>query len=190
MKFLTVPFLALALIGCAQGPGEPVWAEQDVLSIGDSISIGYQPFIANSVHNPGNASTATHTRDRVEQWLGGKMYRTIVFNNGLHDVMYNLGKVDEHAAEYKQSLEATADIILKHTPNPIFVLSTHCRDADYGAWNADTIQYNQMAREIMARKGIRVVDLWTLSLSLTTTDGVHYDEASYRVLADEVSRAL
>ena len=68
---------------------------KNVLIIGDSISIGYTPYIVKALqpdvyveHNEGNGGSTVRGIQKVEQWIGGKQWDVILFNFGLHDLVY------------------------------------------------------------------------------------------------------
>ena len=66
-----------------------------ILIIGDSISIGYTPFVremfqgrAEVVHNPGNAQHTGTGLEKIDSWLGDGNWDAIHFNWGLWDLCY------------------------------------------------------------------------------------------------------
>jgi len=66
-----------------------------VLIIGDSISIGYTPFVkeyfrdkANIIHNPGNAGDTGRGLKNIKDWVGDEEWDIIQFNWGLWDLCY------------------------------------------------------------------------------------------------------
>ncbi|HWS00574.1 MAG TPA: hypothetical protein VN249_08145, partial [Prolixibacteraceae bacterium] len=69
--------------------------EKNVLIIGDSISIGYSPFVEKALapdilvtHNPGNGGSTRRGLDSLDVWLNHKKWDLITFNFGLHDMIY------------------------------------------------------------------------------------------------------
>ena len=66
-----------------------------ILIIGDSISIGYTPFVINHFsdraivkHNPGNAQHTGTGLKKVKEWIGDEDWDVIQFNWGLWDLCY------------------------------------------------------------------------------------------------------
>ncbi len=64
--------------------------KQNILIIGDSISIGYTPLVekyfadkATISHNPGNAQHTGTGLDKIEEWIGSGKWDIIQFNWGL-----------------------------------------------------------------------------------------------------------
>src|SRR5690606_3837208 len=69
--------------------------KKKVLIIGDSISIGYFPFVKDAlkeeayvVHNPGNSQHTGTGLQRLDEWLGTTKWDVIHFNWGLWDLCY------------------------------------------------------------------------------------------------------
>ena len=67
----------------------------NVLIIGDSISIGYTPFVSKLlsekaiVTRPGeNCGPTERGVAKLDKWLGDKTYKVIYFNSGLHDLKH------------------------------------------------------------------------------------------------------
>ena len=66
-----------------------------ILIIGDSISIGYTPFVKENLiekaivkHNPGNAQHSGTGLKKVKEWIGDEDWDIIQFNWGLWDLCY------------------------------------------------------------------------------------------------------
>lgn len=69
--------------------------EPAILIIGDSISIGYTPFVkehfrgkATILHNPGNAQHTGTGMEKIDEWLGDEKWDIVQFNWGLWDLAY------------------------------------------------------------------------------------------------------
>src|SRR6476661_7593001 len=93
---------------------------KNVLIIGDSISIGYTPFIQSTLtsvnieHNPGNGGSTVRGVQSIEKWLGDREWDVIMFNFGLHDMVYKdslnkydvaNGKIAVPLEEYRKNLQ-------------------------------------------------------------------------------------
>ena len=66
-----------------------------ILIIGDSISIGYTPYVqemfqgrAEVVHHKGNAQHTGTGLEKIDEWLGNESWDLIHFNWGLWDLCY------------------------------------------------------------------------------------------------------
>lgn len=182
--FSLLILIAMASIGCA---GSGPTRSPSVIVMGDSISIGYTPYLApKAVHTPGNAQTAAHTLANAETWLEGQ-YDTIIFNNGMWDANFD---IDAHAGEYRSNLSQIAQIVKRHTEHPVFILTT--RSLAGAVHNASIDRLNMIASEVMAQNGIEVINLNDVSASLTAEyiDPVHMTEDGYRALAQAINTSL
>lgn len=183
MKLLAL-LLTLLSLGCSQQSS--IESTLTVLVMGDSISAGYMPLLSvPATHTPGNARTAEYTAENVQSWLNGSYYSVIVFNNGLHNA-FGGPMTPERALSYRQSLEYTANVVSLHADRPIFVLTTA---ALIMADNASIDILNTIATEVMQAKGIEIVDLHAVSLTLTNeySDGLHFTQTGYSVLATAIN---
>ena len=77
----------------------------NVLIIGDSISIGYTPFVSKLlsekaiVTRPGeNCGPTERGVAKLDKWLGDKTYKVIYFNFGLHDLKHVVDPVTKAAS--------------------------------------------------------------------------------------------
>lgn len=180
----------------------------NVLIIGDSISIGYTPFVKNAlegrahvVHNPGNAQDTGVGHENLEAWLGDTDWDIIQFNWGLWDLCYrnpnsknygNLDKVDGQLTttleKYKENLDSIVQILNASTnAKLIFVTTTYVPDNEPGRYKEDVLNYNNAAGEVMKRNGILVNDIYNKSISIHNkfrkdTNNVHYTNEGYSEL--------
>ena len=73
--------------------------------------------------------------------------------------------------QYKINLNKILDIMVQHNIKPIFVTTSPIDDerhkrVAFRRYNADVLKYNEAANEVMAERGIPVIDLYTF------TDGI------------------
>lgn len=181
----------------------------NVLIIGDSISIGYTPWVkkalagkANVAHNPGNAKHSEVGLKDLEAWLGDVKWDIIQFNWGLWDLCYrnpnskNYGHLDKTNGQlttslekYKENLDSIVQILQTlTTAKLIFVTTTYVPDNELGRYKGDAIKYNNAAKEIMERHGIKVNDVYFESVSIHNkfcrdTNDVHYLDEGYHELS-------
>ncbi len=112
-----------------------------VLIIGDSISIGYTPFVKEAlkddaivVHNKGNAQDTGTGLKRLDEWLGDKKWDVIQFNWGLWDLCYRHpestvqghrdkinGELTTTLENYSKNLEVLVGRLQKTNAKLIFV---------------------------------------------------------------------
>lgn len=188
---------------------------QKVLIIGDSISIGYFPFVKTSLkaqaevyHNAGNAQSTANGLKKLSAWLAEDEWDIIQFNWGLWDLAYRvpaekgpgkldkqLGKLTATPQQYRKNLEALVDILKTTKAKLVFVNTTYVPADEPGRHSSDAEKYNKIALKIMREHGIPVNDLYTPSVKIHRefglgADNVHYTEAGYRALSKHVSSCL
>lgn len=160
-----------------------------VLILGDSISIGYTPFVrATMKQNTDvvrpmfnrtkveNCAGTTYGVGRIDEWLnlGGGDFDVIHFNWGLHDLKHVDAKTNKNSndpqAPHQASPEAyekqLREIVakLKQTgAKLIFATTTPVPEGGVKPFRdpADVEKYNQIARKIMQENNIQVNDLYS-----------------------------
>ena len=169
-----------------------------MLVIGDSISIGYTPFLVPEfptlqvVHNPCNAMTSDYTRDHIASWLATRpSFDVITFNNGMWDINeWCQVPLDR----YKANLVKIAEAVKAKTAHPYFVLTTQVPNGANGRTDARAIAYNAAAVEVMNAEGIPVIDLHTYSATFpelhVDPTNVHWTDQGSRNLADFIVAAI
>ena len=209
-QFRVASFLVLAFLCFAAKP----YQGKSVLIIGDSISIGYTPFIKTALspnvevaHNPGNGGSTLRGMESMDKWLDNRDWDVILFNFGLHDMVHkdSSGKYDVvngtiavPLKEYRKNLEAIADKLNETTAKVIFVSTTMVPEGASGRKTASVPAYNEVALKVMKKKNIQVVDLYQPSLEIHPNNSkpkdVHYTPKGYELLAEilvkEIKEAL
>jgi len=196
-QFRVASFLVLSFIFFAAKPYEVKRV------LGDSISIGYTPFIKTALspnvdvaHNPGNGGSTLRGLESMEKWLDNRDWDVILFNFGLHDMVHkdSSGKYDVvngsiavPLKEYKKNLEAIADKLNETTAKVIFVTTTMVPEGASGRKTPSVPEYNEVALKVMKKKNIQVVDLYQPSLEIHPSNSkpkdVHYTPKGYELLA-------
>lgn len=201
---------ALSLIGCqthkidnACGYNiEPSNSMGSILVIGDSISMGYYSTVHEElssyevIHNPCNGRNSRYGLAKLDEWLGARpSWQAITFNHGIWDTTH----VDGYywwlePEEYRSNLTQIAMKIKAKTANPVFVLSVEVPACLPKHNNADIVRYNQIAIDVMAKQGIPILDLYSVSLPLASHHQgpceVHFDNYGYNQLGLSVSNYL
>lgn len=175
----------------------PYWTEVDnpalprVLLMGDSVSIGYGPFVrrelegvANVHRVPANCgATKTALSDYgLARWLKeGEKWDLIVFNHGLHDAAYRFengldkDKDGRYASpalgckpyvsveEYEKNLQTIIGVLRQTGARLVFATTTPIPNslADKYVENSE-LPYNEVAKKVMQAENIPVVDLWSV----------------------------
>lgn len=184
--------LALALPLAAQSPR--------ILIIGDSISIGYTPFVtkalegqATVVHNEGNAAHTGNGVAKLDEWLGNGQWDVIHFNFGLHDLkIMEGGQRQIPLAQYEQNLKTIVKRLKQTKAKLIWATTTPVPPGKVNPLRdpADVPKYNAVARRIMKAEKIRVNDLFGADHSGQLPANVHYTPAGYEALARQVLKVL
>ncbi len=190
--------------------------EPNILIIGDSISIGYTPFVkkyfadkANITHNPGNSQHTGTGLGKIETWLGGEKWDIIQFNWGLWDLCYRHpdskvqgnrdkvnGKITYTVEEYANNLDSLVSILKKKTnAKLIFVATTYVPENEAGRFTDDAVKYNNAAKSVMKKHSVVFNELYEPSISIHKkygkgTDDVHYTAEGYEELGKLVADFL
>lgn len=164
-------------------------AKKRLLILGDSISIGYTPYVQKMMpemvvlrpmrgEKPENCSGTTAGVANIDRWLqieGGK-WDVIHFNWGLHDLKHVKPGDPKGAASDKAEdpPQATVEVYekqlreivakLKSTgAKLIFATTTPVPAGKMAVYrtDADAIKYNEAALRVMKENGIAVNDLYT-----------------------------
>ncbi len=158
-----------------------------VLLLGDSISLGYTPFVqemlgeAAQVVRPKvdgrdeNCQGTNHGLGQLERWLNAaENPHVIVFNFGLHDMKHvdpatgapsNDPRHPRQAAPqiYRQQLQAIAERLVQTGAHVVFATTTPVPAGGVRPLRrvGDPLLYNGLARQVVEPLGIQVVDLWS-----------------------------
>lgn len=186
-----------------------------VLIIGDSISIGYFPFVEIALkdravlyHNAGNAQSSTNGVNKLKNWLEEEHWDVIQFNWGLWDIAYRLpaltgiGVLDKHKGklttgpvEYKRNMEKLISDLEKTGAKLIFVNTTFVPENEPGRHPADAKKYNRIAEKLARQHGITINDLYKPSIKIHKefglgVDNVHFSSKGYGALAIYISKEI
>ena len=196
--------------------GDTVEENPKILIIGDSISIGYTPFVqkqlrgrADVYHNPGNAEHTGTGIENIEKWVGDQQWDIIQFNWGLWDLCYRHpnskvygqrdkvnGKLTHTVEEYATNLDSIiCQIKAKSKAKLIFVTTTYVPDKEAGRFEQDVFRYNEAAKTIMKKHDILVNDIYKQSIAIHKkhgigADDVHYSKRGYKKLAHLITDFL
>lgn len=187
----------------------------NVLILGDSISIGYTPGVAERLTGIANVrrpdANCGDTRlglRMLERWLGDTRWDVIHFNWGLHDLCYrhpearvygNRDKVNGTLSvtpeQYALNLEALVQRLKETGATLIWASTTVVPEGEAGRFVGDDIKYNAIAEEIMKRHGIAMNDLHATSSSFPASlfvrpGDVHFTRAGSDKLAEQVAEAV
>lgn len=201
--------LVFAFSSCDQKP-------PNILIVGDSISIGYTPFVIDALgdkavvtHNPGNAQHTGTGLLKIKEWIGTEEWDIIQFNWGLWDLAYRHedsetqgkrdkvnGKVTFTPEEYMSNLDMIVTKI-KEISNAklLFVTTSYVPEGEAGRFVGDAQIYNDLAIEVMKKHKIRINDYYDFSKEVhqdysTAPDNVHYTIDGYKILSGKIVDGL
>jgi sulfur transfer complex TusBCD TusB component (DsrH family) len=192
MRFL---ILALLLAGCAN-PQEFSGKISDykVLVIGDSISLGYTPYVANLLksshtvtHAPGNSRSSGYTLANVDSWTT-QCYDVILWNNGIWDTSSH----PDYAcslAQYEANLIAIANKLKLKAPKVKFLTTTRLFPNGYN-YPELVDQFNQIAWRVLPPLGVEVYDFHAVSLTFEPYDKTHYNSQEYSYFSGYISNVI
>lgn len=208
----TLRALLLLLLLVTTSSGERI---KRVLIIGDSISLGYTPFLkellkeqAEVTHSPGNSRDSHHGAKAVAKWVAADQWDIIYFNWGLWDLCYrhpeskvqgNRDKVNGSLTttleEYSANLEQIVIELQKSRAKLIFANTTMVPSNEAGRFPEDVDRYNRAALAVMKRHKVMVDDLNSVSRQLHPIHGlndadVHYTKEGYEAFAKQIGITL
>lgn len=188
----------------------------NILILGDSISIGYTPFVQEYLKGkanvfrpvsedgkPENCQGTTYGVKNIDRWLGTKKWDIIHFNFGLHDIKHvdpvtgenSRNPKHPHQAnrkQYKKNLEFIVEKLKVTGAKLIFATTTPYPDDVEGPLRKPGMpqKYNRVAVKIMNKNGILINDLYAFMVprmaDLQLPNNVHFTKEGSRELAKKV----
>lgn len=189
---------------------------RNVLILGDSISIGYTPFVQSmlaylaEVERPmlesgeaENCEGTTKGLKNLKRWLGNTDWDVIHFNFGLHDMKHVDAATGENSRnpddplqadlkQYKKNLTQIVEILKETGADLIFATTTPYPDQTEGVLRDPGMpeKYNRVAIKIMNKNNVTINDLYTFAKprldEIQLPNNVHFRDLGYRELADKV----
>jgi lysophospholipase L1-like esterase len=211
-SILAATFATLAPAAAA----EPASGElPKVLLIGDSISIGYTPFVKRQLkdvavvsRNPGNAAHTGTGLEKIDAWLGDTRWDLIHFNWGLHDLCYRNpdakeqgnrdkvnGTITFPVEQYEKNLDQLVTRLKKTGATLLWATTTVVPEGEAGRIAGDEKKYNEAAARVMKKHGVAINDLHALSATFgpelfVKAGDVHYKPAGYQKLGTQVAASI
>ncbi len=193
-----------------------LWDNQEmktkqVLLIGDSISMGYMPFVQDSlkgradVRRPDvNCETTILGLRQIDQWLGEVKWDVIHFNWGLHDLVRRTESRDPaHIAsiqpqvplvEYEKNLRKLVQRLKKTGAKLIWATITPIPDGCECRLSGEEVKYNEAAMRVMEDEKVPVDDLHAVVLPLLgeyqDPKDVHFNAKGSQFLAKAVAGSI
>lgn len=209
MKLFRTTLITISIVLISLSAGY-IQKKPKILIIGDSISVGYTPFVketlaakADVLHNPGNAQHTGTGLKKIREWIGDDEWDIIQFNWGLWDLCYRhpdskvqgnrdktKGTITFEIDEYKSNLDSLVQIMKQLTnAKLIFVATTYVPGKEAGRYKKDAQRYNRVAKQVMTENNVTVNDIYEESKKIHKKYGkgnndVHYTPEGYKALAE------
>jgi lysophospholipase L1-like esterase len=185
-----------------------------VVLVGDSIRMGYAPFVAKRLDGKAvvvsakpNGEDSGNVLRNLDEWVIKENPAVVHLNAGLHDLKLTDKGHQVPLADYEKNLKTILDRIRKETKAAvIFATSTPINDtlhaqrkAGFDRLEADVRRYNAVAVSVMKQAGVPINDLHQLvetrgTHKVMNPDGTHYAPEGYEmmatVVADSILRSL
>lgn len=180
---------------------------KNVLLIGDSIRMGYDKSVKNSLKSKANvyfpeencrfASYVLRYMHEYKKILGNDRVDVLHWNAGLWDCLRLFGEEPHTPLEiYTYYIERICKRIQKLFPDAkvIFATSTSVQSElmkpDFKRYNEEIEAYNEVAVKVVAKYGFQVNDLYAVSVTLPAeahSDAVHYyTSMGTKIFAEQV----
>lgn len=206
--FLIISF-TITLLSCSYN------SKPKILVIGDSISIGYAPFLKNEIskfacvkHIGENAGNTKYGLSRIDHWISSNDFDIVLFNWGLWDLTYRLessnglgpkdrnnGTIDTELDEYVSNVIGIVEKLLITNAKLYFVTTTFVPGEEPGMFTKDVSDYNARVIEVMKSYSVDVIDIYYQSKEIHRKYGkglndVHYTPRGYQELSRKIAHEL
>lgn len=197
--------IVISYMGCGDGSVEI----KSALVIGDSISLGYTPYLQldgftfeHAKAPDGDDENSLNTAyglNRLSDWLAQKPHWDLItFNFGIHDMKIVDGHVNETLENYRANLRRIATELKAVSANVFFIKTVvlPVNGVAYGGEEAASY-YAQVAEDIMNEFGIPMIDLHSKSAQIIDEridaeleNNVHFTETGSAHLAEFINAEL
>lgn len=169
-----------------------------VLLVGDSIAVGYRPFVyarlgewaCVDMYASSRAICDPAYMKEIRYSLSEYTYRAVHFNNGLHGDYVTAG-------EYRRQLETVVNLIRNRQPDAGIVLALSTPVTKIGNTavfdeekNVVICKRNSIVTDVAHQYGLIINDLYELmrgKSEVRLNDGYHYKPEGQRIQADKVA---
>lgn len=175
----------------------PLIDKPRILVVGDSISIGYTPYLEEKlkqyqvIHSPGNALNSGYGATNIKNWVNySEKWELCILNHGLHDIVEDK-KVSYD--NYQSNIAYEFKILATKCRRSMFITSTMVQPKSPGRSNADVIAYNSKIQSFLMRGRVKTCDLYQRSAEIPELyknadqkNDVHFIPKGYESLADYI----
>lgn len=173
---------------------------KQVLLLGDSIRMGYEPIVREALKGKAevsgpmeNGRWAGYTLNSLRFWtrMLPEQVDVIHWNNGLWDLGddYDLGRPFSLPEEYVSALERMVIVLQKTYPGAQIIMATTTPTAR-GELEG-IMHYNQLLKDVAAKNNLPVDDLFPTVLekrdTLISPDGVHLTQEGWNIVGAQVA---
>lgn len=192
----------------------------NVLLLGDSISIGYTPFVKEFLSGKANVYRPVRENKKPENclgtkngilkissWIGDGNWDIIHFNFGLHDLKHVDKITGENSnnpkdprqtsiRQYVKNLKEIIEILKRTKAILIFATTTPVPNELVKPFRdpGSVPKYNKAALKLMKKENIHINDLYAFTLlklpEIQRPDNVHFTDKGSKVLAEKVSEGI
>ena len=203
-------WLALLLAIIVSGAAAQEKPLPRVVLVGDSIRMCYAPLVAKRLEGKAivisakpNGEDTVNVLRNLDDWVIKERPDLVHINAGLHDLKVTVKSYQVPLADYEKNLQTilerirtgTKATIIFATSTPILDTLHAQRKVGFDRFEADVQKYNAAAAAVMKRAGVPVNDLHALVEDggrdrLMASDGTHYTEQGYELLATAVTEKI
>jgi len=181
---------------------------KEVILIGDSIRMGYKPFVEEALSGKANVwapekngGTSENILNHLDEWVLSHQADVIHLNAGLHDIKKDFDATENNIpiAQYADNVRSILNGIKEgSSARLIWALTTpvnekwHHENKGFDRFEADVTAYNQAAAEIANECGVEIHDLYQVIMDagrdeILTKDGVHFTPEGSALLGKKVA---
>jgi lysophospholipase L1-like esterase len=183
-----------------------------VVLVGDSIRLGYAPFVAErlkgvaEVVSPAeNGADSANVLKHLDEWVIARKPAVVHLNAGLHDLKTDpkTGAKQVDLDAYKSNLARIVERLSRETKTRLVLATTtpviderHQAKKPFVRRDADVAAYNRAALEVLAASPAVIVDDLNAAAqrlgpaSALVDDGVHFTPEAYKALAAQVAKTI
>ena len=176
---------------------------KNVILIGDSIRMGYQPYLAEELAGQAdvwgpqkNSSDSACVLENVEDWVVARDADIVHVNCGLHDIkrLTAAGPCQVPLDRYRENLQAIFSRI-RDAGSATLIWATitplneehHQANKPFCRYSRDAREYHAASLEICEQYGLLIDDLRGAACeagadAILTDDGVHFTDEGYHLL--------
>ena len=184
---------------------------KQVVLIGDSIRMGYQPVVVAALRGvaevwgpKANGGDSSNVLAHLDEWAIERKPDIVHANAGLHDIKRPFGAKQNQVPieRYRENLEAVFRRVTEETEAILIWAKTtpvnerwHHQRKGFDRFEADVEAYNGVALDLARAMGVPLDDLTRAALeagrdTVLNEDGVHFTPRGYNLLGKAVADCI